>query len=600
MTELRLLNPADILDSPTQPRRRNANKGLETLTESVREKGVLEPLLVRIVNGLPECVFGHRRKLAAVGAGVDTVPCIVRDLSDDQVLEAQLIENIEREDMHPLDEADGFASLIKRGYDVARIAGKIGRPVAYVAQRLKLCSLSKEARAALDAESISLGVALLIAKLPTAKIQAEALDRVGGGRSFGVEGLMSVADAREEIEQYVMLKLGEAPFDRADGELVPSAGPCTTCPKRTGMQTELFGDASSPDLCTDPVCYRGKLDALWKIRTKRHKDAGGEVLSQKDAEEVLHRVGYTGSDYVRLDSKHYPRGGGKARTIKQLFGKEPPPIVLARDKHSGLPVELVARKDADAAIRKAEPAEKKSVPTTTAERTREAAAKRERLKQRIRIETTKRITAKLVEAFQKRCADGKVSAAAAELLARCTVSSTWSDVGKKLCERRGLDPKKAKNGSMRRPVEELLNEYAEGKPPAELLGLVFELLIGRSAPSTWNDGADLWVDACTALKVDAKAIRETVAAEFRAAVKARGKSKRALKRTAVTPVDDDGADDVSTCRVCGCTDMEACEGGCTWVEDDLCSKCNSKGRPQRGRKRSREKATPATAQKAAG
>lgn len=165
--------------SPTNPRKTFDDDKLQELAKSIREVGVLEPLIVRAhQNGGPpsyEIVAGERRYRASVVAGVLTVPCMVRELTDVQVLEIQAIENLQRDDVHPLEEADGYAALIAAGgYDEPEIAERIGKSTKYVYDRLKLRSLCPELRAIFIANEMTAGHAILLARLTPAE-QLEAL-----------------------------------------------------------------------------------------------------------------------------------------------------------------------------------------------------------------------------------------------------------------------------------------------------------------------------------------------------------------------------------------------------------------------------------------
>lgn len=539
-----LLDLTRIRKSKSNPRRRRAAdhaEKIQELADSITKHGVLEPVIVRPLDKPEdgydhELVVGSRRYDACSLAAVGKIPALVRDLSDDDVLEIQVIENAQRVDVHPLDEADAFQALVKRNYPTTKIAEKIGRPLAYVVQRLKLCSLSKRCRAALDEEKISIGVAVLLARLPTEKLQDEALEHVDAEGHFGQQGLMSVADARKEIEENVMVALKGAPFDQADGKLVPKAGPCTTCPKRTGVQTEMFADASSPDLCTDPPCFKSKLDALWQIRTKEHRAAGGEVLTQADSKKLF---GHSYNErreiearYAKLDDSEYI--GNRSKKLRSLFGKELPPITLARDPETGLPIELVPRKEADAVIRAAKKEKEPAAAATPARSGPTAAEKRKALQQRARAEAVRRALAKMVAAAEKALETNDGFERVAELLVGATIESVWSETGKAVCERRGLEQdhgKKSKSksrfsGRARADTEELLTAHIAGKTGEEKLALVFELLVLRSAPSNWGSTGEPWKKALSLFKVDFSKLEREVAAELQAKAKERQATKK--------------------------------------------------------------------------
>jgi ParB/RepB/Spo0J family partition protein len=521
--------------SPTNPRKHLGD--LTELAASIAQVGVLEPVVARPKGDDFEIAFGHRRVAAAERAGVEDVPVIVRDYSDDEVLEAQIVENNNRSDVHPLDEADGFAALIARGYDIQRLADKIGRPVPYVAQRLKLCGLSKESRKAIDDEQISIGVALLLAKLPSQKLQNEGLEMLLPQGRFD-SGQISVAEARKILEEDVMRALKGAPFKMDDASLVPKAGPCTTCPKRTGVQVDLFADASSPDLCTDPKCFREKTDAVWQIKSKEHKAAGGEVLNQKDTQALL-GGGYSSDRralqqrYKKLDDHEYV--GSKRKTVRQILGKELPPVTLARDPESGAIVELVSAKDVHAATSKATRDDKPAKTSiSTAERKRKE-------QDAIKADARRRLVAKLVEAVESRTVWKGVEVGLLRGLAMCVLTSTWSEYHRQMAKRRGwLDapaesedaakPKK-KTKSTRAPalssVDDVIEQRIESADASELAGVIVEGLIARELPASHRDEIDTGAALiCQVLGVSYE--KELAAAQKEHSAKAAVKSSKKL------------------------------------------------------------------------
>ena len=112
---------------------------------SVAEKGVLQPIVVRPVDGGYEVVAGERRYRAAQAAGLTTVPAVVRDLSDRETLEIAIIENLQREDLSPLDEAMLFERMTsKHGYSLRKLAQKLGKDKGYIENRLRLAGAPTE------------------------------------------------------------------------------------------------------------------------------------------------------------------------------------------------------------------------------------------------------------------------------------------------------------------------------------------------------------------------------------------------------------------------------------------------------------------------
>jgi ParB family chromosome partitioning protein len=160
--------------SRLQPRKRFDPAAIAELTASIAEKGVLQPLLVRPSERGYEIVAGERRFRAAKQAGLTTVPAIVRELDDRQTLEVAIIENLQREDLNPLEEARAFKELSEFGMTQEAIAKAVGKSRSAVANALRLLSLPKAALAALERGDISAGHARAILAKP-AEVQEQAL-----------------------------------------------------------------------------------------------------------------------------------------------------------------------------------------------------------------------------------------------------------------------------------------------------------------------------------------------------------------------------------------------------------------------------------------
>jgi ParB/RepB/Spo0J family partition protein len=498
-TEEVVLLPLDKCHkSPSQPRKRGEKKPDDDFVKSIREKGVIQPIIVRVRKaGGWEIVFGHRRHTGSVMAKRQTIPAIVRDLTDDEVFELQMVENVHRQDMHPLDEADGFKRMVERGKTVQYIADKVSRPVTHVAQRLKLCELSKEGRDALDDEEISLGVAVLVARVPVA-LQAEALKSLYHG--------VSAAEAKRRLEATYLLRLDQAPFDVTDAKLVEKAGACTTCPKRTGQQRELFPDAARADLCVDRVCYRGKLDAVWQVRLREAKAGGTPVLEGKAAQSAL---GY-GGGYKKLDDEDYV--GGKYQKIRTFLGKKNrPPVSLAQDDRTGAIVELVRASDVAKLSKAAAPGRSDNPSSDNQKRQEEA--------QRRRAAAVSQVVMMAVEKLKVLS-----SAQVLRLLTHALVERSWNDVQMAVSWRRGLEDGKRGTG-----VEQRLLAYLKTlAAPAEVAGLGLELALRTIAPGKWNPAKPVWGETLKALGINFDAVEKKIAVE----AKAKKAAKRSKKKTA--------------------------------------------------------------------
>jgi ParB family chromosome partitioning protein len=135
----------ELVESSTNPRKSFDEAALDELAGSIRSKGVLSPLLVRRVNGHFEIVTGARRYRAAQRAGLEEIPVRVGTFTDAEALEIQIIENIQRADVHPFEEAQGFRALLDRegaDYTIEKIAAKTGKAASFIAKRLKPPMLS--------------------------------------------------------------------------------------------------------------------------------------------------------------------------------------------------------------------------------------------------------------------------------------------------------------------------------------------------------------------------------------------------------------------------------------------------------------------------
>lgn len=269
-----------LQESKTNPRRAFAKDALSDLTKSIAEKGVLVPLLVRRIKegvgpayGHMEILAGARRFRAAKAAGCRHVPVLIRDLDDTQALEVQVIENLQRQDIHPLEEAEGYKQLLERGkYEIADLAAKVGKSESYIYQRLKLAELVPAAKKAFGQEEITAGHAILIARLQPEQ-QKQALEVATDDYEK-----MSVRDLGEWIQREILLDLHSASFPKDEENIVPGVQACVNCPKRTGFAPALFPDVKKKDTCTDPGCFHKKAEAFLRIQVAEAQAAEKPLL----------------------------------------------------------------------------------------------------------------------------------------------------------------------------------------------------------------------------------------------------------------------------------------------------------------------------------
>lgn len=151
----------DIRPNPAQPRRTFSEVDLQELADSIRQRGVLQPILLRPDPDAPnqfQIVAGERRWRAAQRAGLSTIPAVVRDFDELQLLEVGIIENVQREDLNPVEEAEAYGALIKRfGRTQDDLAESVGKSRAHIANTIRLLNLGEGAREHLRQGRISAG-----------------------------------------------------------------------------------------------------------------------------------------------------------------------------------------------------------------------------------------------------------------------------------------------------------------------------------------------------------------------------------------------------------------------------------------------------------
>ncbi len=170
-----------VRPSALQPRRDFPAESLRELADSIREQGILQPLVVRTQGEHLELIAGERRWRAAQLAGLTEVPVVVREADDTTALELMLVENLQREDLNPMDEAQGYSELMTRfSLTQEAVATKVGRSRAAVANALRLLRLPSEVQDLLKDGRVSTGHAKVILGLATPALQSTAAKRIQG------------------------------------------------------------------------------------------------------------------------------------------------------------------------------------------------------------------------------------------------------------------------------------------------------------------------------------------------------------------------------------------------------------------------------------
>lgn len=294
----------ELIASSSNPRTDFEETALNELAESIKAHGVLQPIIVRThqdVKKKYEIVCGERRYRASCIAGVKTIPASIRELNDDEVFEIQIIENLERKDVHPMDEAKAFKKMIDSGkYTVEDISAKIAKSLTFVAQRLKLNDLIDELQEEFLKGEFGVGHAVLYSRLTSEKQSDIFSDaKTGWNQGYG-----TLKEAKSELERENE-DLDNAIFDLNSDTLLPTAGACSKCLKCSSANIVLFPEFEG-NFCFDSKCFQIKsetekvnrlinvleenpnviLVASWNFKSNKLDDIineyGKKVLTQYD------------------------------------------------------------------------------------------------------------------------------------------------------------------------------------------------------------------------------------------------------------------------------------------------------------------------------
>jgi ParB/RepB/Spo0J family partition protein len=342
-----------IVPSLTNPRKHFDHAFITELAESIKAQGVAQPILVRPLPGsrmaetytdrradaprpTHEIVAGEQRWRACAMAGVRMVPALIRRLTDAEVLQLQLVENLKRRDLHPMEEAEGYERLRDTlGMSAEDIADRIGKGRSYVYKTLALLNLEPEAREAFYEGKLTRSTAELVA-MRQPNLQLQVLKEITAPDFHGEP--MSFRKAKAHVDERYMLRLGSAPFKITDETLVPDAGSCRTCPKRSGANPELFDDVAHADTCTDPTCFAGKKEAHY-VRIRAAAEAKGQtVITGREAKEIMPDSN-TLRGYTKVDD--HQALGGQMKTLRKVLGKDMPTPTLIEDPKTHELVEVL-------------------------------------------------------------------------------------------------------------------------------------------------------------------------------------------------------------------------------------------------------------------
>lgn len=194
-----------IEPNPENPRLLFEESALEELAASIREHGILQPILVRPLADRYQIVAGERRWRAAALAGLDTIPALVEELDDEAALEIAVIENLQREDLSPLEEATMYEKMVtEHGYSIRKLAQKLGKDKGYLENRLRLADAPEEIRALVSVRKDTLSHAYELMKVQDPKKRKRLAAQVASGQ-------LSLVKLRERIEGRPRRVVGDLP-----------------------------------------------------------------------------------------------------------------------------------------------------------------------------------------------------------------------------------------------------------------------------------------------------------------------------------------------------------------------------------------------------
>lgn len=269
--------PIDKIDlSPLNYRKYYSETDLQEFAKELAIHGIISSLTVRpATDGRYELVVGERRWRAAKIAKLKEAPAIIAPLSDDEVIEIQLAENLQREDPHPMHEAQGIGQLQKKRKSIDEISKRLGKSKAFVYSRIKLLALIEPIQEMFLADKISITEATEIATI-SADSQQEFFDEHCANwkeqESFHLFNLKYILDRFK-------YDLTRAPFNIKDKNLLEDIGACSRCPFNTATLKTLFPDEAKEAVCTNRNCYQKKCTAHFvKTVSKAFEEHQPEAL----------------------------------------------------------------------------------------------------------------------------------------------------------------------------------------------------------------------------------------------------------------------------------------------------------------------------------
>ena len=301
-----------ISTSPLNPRKTFDQAGIEELAENIKRQGLLQPITVRPIEysdeltdgevvSIPvkyEIVCGERRYRAVTLTGSETIPCIVREMTDDEAFDAMITENLQRKDVDPVEEAFAFSQLYARGKNIEDIAARFGKSVKFIRERIKLDELLPEMKEWVSKGLMHIGAAINIAKL-TEEDQRKFFENFEPDEDDDMEDLEPIT--KEDAVNFtdnLFKRIASADWDKNFAG--PCMRTCNTCPFNNANEGCLFYElkvTQDDACCTNNEKWNAKRLDWWKHIIDKHADnlfkQGEELAPGKMV--IAHSDGYYGN-----------------------------------------------------------------------------------------------------------------------------------------------------------------------------------------------------------------------------------------------------------------------------------------------------------------
>lgn len=270
---------SDIVESGKNPRGTMSEAGIKELAADIKVHGLINSITVRPKGSKYELIAGHRRLAAIKLNGDADVECKILNVNAEEAFEISVIENLQREEVHPMDEAIAFQTLISKS-SIEQLGARIGKDAQYITRRLQLNNLIPEIQKLFREDQIGLMHCMEIARLNHDLQRTcikEISDEIGRYGEKKVKYFKTVKELQYFIQTRLMNSLNAAPWKKDDALLYKKAGACNTCAKNTATNAMLFPEMANNAACLDHQCYATKSELFVKASINAMQDEGIDV-----------------------------------------------------------------------------------------------------------------------------------------------------------------------------------------------------------------------------------------------------------------------------------------------------------------------------------